>query len=131
VADLFELPDLANTLQADLDTASAAEARRKAQAWLSSATRLSEWPTPAPEDLRAWALELAVIAYDNPSGLSLETVNGTTQQWAVSRRAEILLEARQRYAAAVGGPMGVFPLPPSPSWPDPVTPGLGGRIYYR
>lgn len=119
--DLFELDDLAATLQAELDEAAAEEARRKAQAWLGSATRLTVWPTPIPEDLRAWALELAALAYDNPSPLLSERVGEvqTAPYWA--RRAEILAEARTVYglAAVNGSPVGVFPA--AEPWPDPVV----------
>lgn len=118
MADLFDLPALANKLQVGLDTGSATEARRIAQAWLGSATRLTEWPTPVPEDLRAWAIELAALIYDNPSWLESETVEGSSTRWALSRRAEILAEARARYGTpGVAGPLGSFPDPVA--WPDP------------
>lgn len=126
MADLFELTDLAASLQMDLDTASAMEARRKAQGWLAGATRLTEWPSPPPEDLRAWALELAALAYDNPSGLESEVDGRVTSVWGRRRRGEILLEAKRAYGQS--GPMGSFP-PPEP-WPDPRTPGpVSWRIY--
>jgi hypothetical protein len=136
VAELFELSDLAATLQADLDTASATEARRKASAWLASATYLTAWPTPVPENLRAWAIELAAMAYDNPSNLNSESyADGTSTNWAIARRAEILAEARTHYPKAGGGnkPQGAFPQ--SSFYPDPVETDLfpfgTGRWYVR
>jgi hypothetical protein len=122
MADLFDLPALGHKLQAQIDTGSAIEARRIAQAWLASATRLTEWPTPIPEDLRAWALELAALVYDNPSWLEMEQVEGNISRWALSRRNEILREARERYGAAAGifGPLYAFP--EVSAWPDPVQP---------
>jgi hypothetical protein len=126
VADLFELSELAASLQMDLDTASAIEARRKAQGWLAAATRITEWPSPPPEDLRAWAMELAALAYDNPSGLESEVDGRVTSVWGRRRRGEILLEAKRTYGHT--GPMGSFPQPEP--WPDPRTPGpVSWRIY--
>jgi hypothetical protein len=120
VTDLFDLPALANKLQAEVDTGSAIEARRIAQAWLGTATQLTVWPSPIPEDLRTWALELAALVYDNPSWLEQEQVGDVVSRWALNRRAEILTEARRTYAtgAATGSGLGSFP-DPDP-WPDPV-----------
>lgn len=119
MADLFELTALAATLQTDLDTASAMEARRKAQGWLAGATQIKEWPSPPPEDLRAWALELAALAYDNPSGLESETDSRVTSVWGRRKRAEILAEAKEAYSSfASTKPLGSFP-DPAP-WPDPI-----------
>lgn len=127
MADLFDLPALANKLQTEVEVGSATEARRIAQAWLASATRLSEWPTPVPEDLRAWAIELASLIYDNPSWLETEQTDGTVARWALSRRAEILTEARSRYGTSdiAGHPLGAFP--EVQPWPDPV-PGYAERF---
>jgi hypothetical protein len=119
VSDLFDLQDLASALHIEeIDLAAAEEARRQAQAWLASATLLPQWPTPVPEDLRAWALELAAQAYDNPLGLASETVGPTQSVWSPTRRAEILTAARVRFSAAAG-PIGVFPTPEP--WPDPIV----------
>lgn len=119
--DLFALTDLAATLQVDLDTSSAAEARRKAQADLVSATRLTVWPTPIPEDLRSWGLQLAALYYDNPSMLEMEQNGATMTRWQLSRRDDILKLARSRYSGLLAGdiPIGAFPLPDP--WPDPYT----------
>jgi hypothetical protein len=130
MADLFEIVDLANKLQADLDTASAEEARRTAQSWLASATLLTEWPTPIPENLRTWALELAGLVYDNPAWLTTEHVGGTITTWALERRAEILAEARTVYGVGVlaGHPTGSFPDPEC--WPDPFLTTYGYRTTW-
>jgi hypothetical protein len=129
MANLFDdLTDLATSLQVDLDAASADEARRKAQAWLASATSLTAWPTPIPEDLRAWAIELAALAYDNPSMLESETLDGgATVRWALNRRTEILDNARARYGsgAIAGRPEGNFPA--ALDDPDPL---IATQPYY-
>jgi len=130
MADLFDLVSLANKLQRDLDTASAEEARRIAQAWLGSATALTVWPTPVPEDLRAWALELAALVYDNPAWLVSEQVADTATTWFLARRNEILSEARQAYGtggAASGRAVGCFPDPAC--LPDPIEGFWTARRY--
>ena len=88
---LFELDALANKLQRDLDTAAAMEARRIAQAWLGSATLLTEWPIPLPENLRAWALELASPVYDNPAWLRSEKVGDAACVIGFLHTAEAIL----------------------------------------
>jgi hypothetical protein len=127
MADLFELTDLAAKLQTDLDTASAFEARRSAQAWLARATQLNVWPSPIPEDLRAWALELAGLIYDNPSNKSSETVDNTSSVWALARRKEILTEAALTYSGYAGTQ---YSFPATLTWPDPIEGALAGRDYY-
>lgn len=136
MADLFDLVSLANKLQRDLDTASATEARRIATSWLASATLLTEWPTPIPEDLRTWGLELASLVYDNPGWVEVEQIGDVTTTYNVghlvgqnSRRAEILAEARTKYGIGemAGRPTGCFPEPEC--WPDPATAGVIPRWY--
>lgn len=77
-------------------------------------TTLAEWPQPVPDDLWAWAIELAAMTYSNPEGLATRTVNEDTRNWILSRRAEILSAARARYGGAI--PMGGFPI--ALDWPD-------------
>lgn len=98
MADLFDLTDLAGYMQRDLDTASATLARRVASGWLRSATGLSDWTSPVPDDLWTWALELAEMAYGNPSGLAVESVDDYSGTFDRARRAAILAAARQKYS---------------------------------
>jgi hypothetical protein len=89
---------------------------RVAEGWLrGKCTQLTAWPpSPVPDDLWAWAIELAAMVYSNPEGLATRTVNEDTHGWIISRRAEILAAAAQRYGGAA--PQGSFP--DSLDWPD-------------
>ncbi|GAB7039707.1 MULTISPECIES: hypothetical protein [Catenuloplanes] len=115
MADLFELTELADYLQqGPLDEASATVARRKASGWLRSATKLTAWPDPVPDDLWGWAIELAALAYDNPAMLASEQVGATSRTADRGRLAAILDAARAAYldpATAGGGPLHSFPEP--------------------
>jgi hypothetical protein len=109
VADLFDLVDLPSWLQVpEVDTETATRVRRYASGWLQSATRLAVWPDPIPDDLWAWAIELAGIAFRNPTGLASETTDDYTAQSDRARRAEILAAARSRYGGA-SAPASSFP----------------------
>jgi hypothetical protein len=124
MADLFDPQDLASYLQQDLDTSTLERCRRVASGWLQAATGLLAWPSPVPDDLWTWAVELAAIAYDNPTGLQTDQVGGKMSTWTVTRRQEILSAAAKRYGPAprlggVGTPIGEFP---DPLWyPDPAA----------
>lgn len=114
--------------QGAINEASAALAIRHAEGWLQTATGIEPWPPdPVPGDVWSWTLELAVIAYTNPQGISARTVGTDTTQWAdkVARRAEILDVAARRYGRA--GPVGSFD-PPS-TWPDPADSAFGWRCW--
>lgn len=116
--DLFALTDLPSWLQVpEVDTETATRVRRYASGWLSSATRLTAWPDPVPDDLWAWGLELAAIAYRNPDGVASEQVDDAAATWDRRRRAEILSAATARYGAA-GTPLYSFP---EPDWHWEVT----------
>lgn len=111
MADLFDLEDLPSWLQVpEVDTETAIRVRRYASGWLSSATRLTSWPDPVPDDLWAWGLELAAIAFRNPDGVASETVDDASAVWDRRRRVEILAAARASYGAA-GTPLYSFPEP--------------------
>lgn len=112
MADLFDLGDLPAWLQVpQVNAESAALYRRAVDGWLRTATGLTQWPDPVPDDLWAWAIELAAMVVDNPTMANSETVGGVSTQFGNrTRRAEILAEARRAYNTA-GKPMGVFPEP--------------------
>ena len=106
--------ELATYLQRPLRSDVETMAIRVAEEWLRSAcTSLTDWPDPVPEDLWAWALELAGIAYSNPEGLATRTAGDDTQGWVIARKQEILDAAQERYGGAQ--PVGHFP--PAPCWP--------------
>jgi hypothetical protein len=123
VAELFDLGDLVSWLQVpesapgvpgSLDTATLTRVRRYASGWLQSATRLTSWPDPVPDDLFAWAIELAAIAFRNPDFTTQESLDDYSvgRQSDRARRVEILAAAGAKYGAA-GSPVYSFP---DPDW---------------
>jgi hypothetical protein len=110
MADLFTLDEFASYLQQDVDTSSATVARRVASGWLKSATGLTDWAAPVDDQLFAWGLELAAIAFRNPDGAATETIDDHTVQWDRARRKDILEIARTTYGTA-GQPHYSFPEP--------------------
>lgn len=120
---LFTDADLEAHLQQTLEPATIGTARRMAAGWLSSATGLTAWPNPVPDDLWGWAVELAGLIYDNPARWSNDTTGGTATGYERGARDTILDAARARYgpAASLGSgnaPLGCFP--PAQPWPDPI-----------
>lgn len=111
MADIFDLGDLPVYIgDPEADPNRVALARRFANGWLMSATRLSSWPDPVPDDLWAWAIELAAIAFDNPAGVDSEAIDDHKVTYNRERRAEILTAAGAAYAGATG-PLYSFPEP--------------------
>jgi hypothetical protein len=107
--NLFELSDLPSWLQVpSVDTETATRVRQYVNGWLMSATRLTAWPNPIPDDLFAYAIELAAIAYRWPDGTSSESIDDYTRQSDAARRKEILDAARMAYSGA-GTPSFSFP----------------------
>lgn len=111
MADLFELDDLRKALQlstSNFDTDAATIARRLASGWLMGPTGLTSWPTPVPDNLWAWSIELGAIAYRNPASATSEGADDYSVSYDDrKRRAEILAEARTTYGA--GSPQYSFP----------------------
>lgn len=113
MADLFALDEFASYIQQDVDTSTATVVRRVASGWLMSATGLSDWPSPVPDDLWTWALELAAIAYRSPAGdVTSEAIDDYVVMSDRARRKEILAAARTRYGGATT-PQYEFP---DPDW---------------
>jgi hypothetical protein len=109
IADIFDLADLPSWLQVPaVDTETATRVRRYANGWLMSATGLSSWPDPIPDDLWAWAIELAGIAYRNPTALNSETVTDYTYSQDRAAKEAILAAAKTKYSAA-SSPQYSFP----------------------
>lgn len=112
MADLFDLVDLPSWLQEpEVDTETATRVRRYASGWLSHATGLTTWPDPVTDDLWAWAIELAAIAWRNPDGADSEQIDDYQRRQDRARRAEILAAARAAYNTASGQPQYAFPEP--------------------
>jgi len=119
MADLFDLVDLPSWLQvSEVDTETATRVRRYASGWLLAATRLSAWPNPVPDDLWAWAIELAGIAYRNPDATASESIDDHSVTWDKERRKEILAAARIAYSGS-STPLYSFP---DPDWHWTVVP---------
>jgi hypothetical protein len=109
--NLFELSDLPSWMQVpSVDTETATRIRQYVDGWLMSATRLTSWPNPIPNDLFAWAIELAAIAFRNPDGAANESIDDYARSNNAARRKEILDAARLAYSGASV---------PSYSFPDP------------
>lgn len=111
---LVSRTQLQTYLQRTLDVAAAELAIRVGQGWLRSAVPGTTWPDPVPEDLWAWALELAGIAYSNPESLQTRTVDAVTDVWSAARRAEILAAAASAYGRRR---QPVYSFPPAAPWP--------------
>jgi hypothetical protein len=118
MGDLFQVDEFASYLQQDVDTSSATTARRVASGWLKWATGLTDWPSPVDDQLWAWGLELAAIAFRNPDGAAAEGVDDHTVTWDRLRRKDILNAARTAYAVS-GQPQYSFP---DPDWHWTVVP---------
>lgn len=125
MTDLFAITDLASFLQQDVDTSSATVARQVASGWLMSATRLTTWPTPVPDALFAWAIELAAIAYRNPEGLTSESIDDHASTWDRLRRGEILALARATYGGT-SAPAYSFP---DADWHWTVVPSVNVETF--
>jgi hypothetical protein len=122
MADLFDLIDLPSWLQVpSVDTETATRVRRYASGWLQNATRLTPWPPdPVPDDIWAWAIELAAIAFRNPSAAASEAIDDYNVSHDRARRADILKAAAAAYSGA-GTPSFSFP---QPDWHWTVVPAL-------
>jgi hypothetical protein len=114
VGNLFENGDLAVYLQvAAIDTTTESSMRRVASGWLKNATGLTDFPSPIPDDLWAWGVELAAIAYRNPASSSNQSVDDYSVGFDRQRRNEILDFARRAYNTVGGQPQFSFP---DPDW---------------
>jgi hypothetical protein len=112
VGDLFALDEFASYVQQDVDTSTATVVRRVASGWLKDVTGLADFPTPIPDDLFAWGLELAAIAFRNPDGAASESVDDHNVSWDMNRRKDILKAALIGYSTT-GQPQYAFP---DPDW---------------
>lgn len=101
MVDLFDLTDLPSWLQVpSVDTETATRVRRYASGWLKNATQLASWPPdPVPDDIWSWAIELAGIAFRNPTGYSSESIDDYAHGDDGARRKEILAAARLAYSS--------------------------------
>src|SRR5689334_4712804 len=111
MTDLFSRDEFAAYLHEDVDNSSTDVCQRLASGWLKSATGLTDWPVPVPDQLFGWGLELAALAYRNPDAATSESIDDHSVSWARSQRMEeILAAARAAYSSAAVA---------SYSFPDP------------
>lgn len=128
MGDVVQTGELEAFLQHPVRPDTEATAIRVAEGWLRAVTTALTWPpAPVPEDLWAWALELAAIAYNNPIGLVQRITDEDTRAWGTERRMQILEAARLRYgggasAVFVDSATGLSNFPSAPRWPD--APGV-------
>lgn len=100
--------------EAAFDAERAELAIRVAGGWLRRVTGPAPWPDPPPEDLWSGYLELAGLAYDNPTSMAQRGTGAETDGYVITRRAEILADVAASLRASPA-PVGVFP--PAPAWP--------------
>lgn len=113
---LFTADDLKNQLgAATVDADRAEHVERVVWGWLMPVLDLTERPDPVTDDVFAWAVELAAIAYVNPAGLRSQQLGPGSQTFSLERRQEILAEV-----AGGGTPVGV-PNSPEGSFPDALS----------
>lgn len=126
MAALVSLDSLADILGYDsaadvrFREAKGLQAVQLATSWLRGSVSAAVDEYPPREDLAAWALELAAMAYSNPEGLTSHTTADVTRVWSGSRRTEILAAAASAYPGTAGSgggqaPRGSFPAPAP--WP--------------
>jgi hypothetical protein len=109
---LFEHADLEHYLQVSgLDADTVTAVRRYASGWLMDATRVTPWPPdPVPDDIWAWAIELAAIALRNPAGAASQSIDDYSVSHDAERRLQILAAAERSYATGAS-PVYSFPEP--------------------
>lgn len=129
MADLFDLVDLPSWLQVpSVDTETATRVRRAASGWLQDATGLTDWPDPVPDRLWVWAVELAGIAFRNPTSASSESQDDySISHGDAMRRREILASAKAAYAASRTAPQYSFP---DWDWYWKVTPSTSSTTLF-
>jgi hypothetical protein len=125
MADLFTYAEFNLYVKETVDPATTDVVRRIAYGWLKSATGLADWPSPVPDSLFAWGLELTAIAYRNPDGAAAEEIDDHNVQWDRARRRDILTAAMKAYSGATQ-PQYSFPEPDWQWTAEPVSPLING-----
>lgn len=115
---LFLAGDLSGVLHREVSAADAASAEQRVWGWLRPALGLTERPSPVPPEVFSWAIELGVIAHENPAGMSDAQLGSLKISSPAGRLAEILDLAGASSVAR--RPQGSFP--PARAYPDPAYP---------
>jgi hypothetical protein len=117
--DLATWLRLGDAIEAD----TAALALSVAAGWIAGRSSLSPMPDVVPLDIWAAWLELAGIAYDNPTSMTSNQAGEEITMWAggsQDRRAAILAALESAYPRTTSGPLGAFPMSNADGpWPDP------------
>lgn len=122
---LFTNEELEAWLQYRVNAPTAAIVEQVVAGWLSSATNLASLPAEPPPALKAWAIELAGIAYENPTSMSDDQTEQLRSAW-MDRRRQILLDVRE-WAKTLSpvevsaGPLPKGSFPPASPWPQPAA----------
>ena len=130
---MVEPVELGQWLQRTVNNDAAAIAIQLAEGWVTGAVGpMAVWPLfPVPDDVWAWTLELAGLAYlNNPYPVSQRTVGGVVTMWdttSTGRRATILALITSRYGMT-GKPQGGFPA--AKPWTDLSEPRYGYGYGY-
>jgi len=117
---LFNELELGDWLRKPVTETRAAMAERVVWGWLKPRLGLSDRPSPVPDEVFAWAIELGGIVYENPAGLNARQMGQFQEQFSAERRDQILDEvARSTQGTATAQPAGSFPEAldyPDPAW---------------
>lgn len=122
--------DMGNWIQQDVDETSAALAIRLAAGWIIGATSFADMPGVVTDDVWSAWLELATIAYDNPTSMTSNQAGEEISMWAggsQERRAAILVSLSEKYPRLTAQPLGSFEAPDD-YWPDDARVTRFGRL---
>lgn len=111
---LFSPADLAAWLRQPVTDEAAWLTETVVWGWLRPVLALTERPETASDELKAWAIELAGIAYSNPEGLGSYALESEKTVYSGERRAEILglVSSGGESAGPVPPARGTFPPAP-------------------
>lgn len=132
-SQLFTPTDLSHWLGSPVDDGRGAVVERVVWGWLVEVLTATERPSPVPDQLFAWALELGAIAHENPAGLSSKGFGDVTEAYSEERRRALLATiAGSDLGNGVGSAAGTRPrgsFPPAQAYPDPADAAYR-RHYY-
>jgi hypothetical protein len=113
---LFSTAELTDYLQYTVTDAQAAIAERVVWGWMKPLLGLDDRPSPVPEDVFSWAVELGAIVHENPNGSVTASSTGATSDTFGPRRQEILNDVALWGGGTATAPRGSFP--PANYWPE-------------
>lgn len=114
---LFQADDLGDWMGRTVTDSKAVAVEKVVWGWLKPVLGLSERPSPVPDEVYSWAIELGAIAHENPAGMSSRQLGTAMQAFSSERRNAILEEAAGGTATSTATPRGSFPA--AGCYPDP------------